>query len=307
MFWPMSNPDLIPFKTFLSENEAVIKTYMKWDNYGLNETEFIIKETFIDDTLDLLGRHYANVKVDTDCILDQFLADMGVYFPQLVQLSSITRVFSYDKVPERDMVTEHETSTQQRDETLDSNQNATIKQSGQTTDNIDQTTTTSQLTNATGDSTSETVSGVEETGGRSVAFQQIMPEQALPDTGNFPVDEQGTPILNAARVQSASTGFNTQNPLNSKDNVTQTSIQETTNDTNTDQKGTNTQDTTNDSTSEAIGKDVSSGTITGAIERSTERTNPLFAQELTKFMQNVNTINAFEWFLGKFYWLQGVI
>lgn len=266
----------------------------------------------------------------------EFEGDLMTFFPELIQTLSITLKMLGMNVPEIDITTEkydrvedilsNQSSSQDATSTSDM-LNKNISSQDNTTDS---TQTTSGTVNDSGSSETDiafereiiNTSEIDETGNRNVNLSHQMPEQAINGTGNFPVDSQGSPILSASYIQGAGESFSTINPMvstetsNQKDNENKTI---TTNDLTQTTEGLT--DTFNKS--KISGESETSGTastvdnIQNVVEgtgkntisetRTTEKTNPQYAQEISKFLDNVQTINAFNEFINKFHWLCGIL
>lgn len=308
-------------------------------------TDFAV-DKIQDKAISLLSRNYGYYQVGVELVdntgdypkfyFPEFEADLMTYFPELIQSLSITLKMLGINVPEVDTITE----TYDRTEDIISNQTSdninaietdiiNTANSNQNSTN-DTTQTISGTTTNTGTSENDILyerqitnsSQVDETGNRNVNLSHQMPEQAIEGTGNFLEDTQGTPILSTSYVQSANENFSTLNPMSTSETSTQKDIQNkqtTTNDLTQSNNSLNDTfvksslssvdgSTGKSKTAENL-KNIVEGTGQNTIHevKTIEKTNPQYAGEITKFLDNVQTFNAFKSFIDKFSWLSGVI
>lgn len=303
-------------------------------------------ERIQDKAINLLSRNYGYYQVGVELVgntgdyptfyFPELEADLMIYFPELVQALSITLKMLGINVPEVDTITE----TYDRTEDITNNQtsdNINLVEtdiSNDSTTNQTSTNDTSQTTNGTSKNTGTSIndilyereitnsSQVDETGNRNVNLSHQMPEQAINGTGNFPEDTQGTPILSTSYIQSANENFSTMNPMQTSETSNQKDIQNkqtTTNDltqTNdnlldslTTVEGETIDSTTGKSTTNENLKNIVAGEGKNIIHevKTIEKTNPQYAGEITKFLDNVQSFNAFQVFVDKFSWLSGIL
>lgn len=294
----------------------------------------------------LLTRNYGYFNVGVELVdntgdypkfyFPEFEADLMTYFSELVQTLSITLKMLGINVPEVDIITE----TYDRTEDITSNQtsdNINLVETDIINNNTTNQTSSSDTTQSntgtvanTGTSINDieyereivNASQVDETGNRNVNLSHQMPEQAINGAGNFSEDSQGTPNLGASYVQSASENFATMNPMSTSETSTQRDItnkQTTTNNLTQTNNLLNDSLTTNvlENTEGTIGKSTTTEDLKNVVEgtgqnvihevKSIEKTNPQYAAEISKFLDNVQSINAFQSFVDKFSWLCGVI
>lgn len=313
----------VKFRELVQENKTEIKSFMRWDNYDLNEKVLPVVEDLKDHALMVLELNYGKFDVDSD-ILDELCADVFTYFPPLMQQLAISRLMDAYSVPEDDTTTE--TVTREVISNTESQQNAQLtvgtkveetneqdsEQKTTGTVSVAGTSETSQSSNTT----IENTSGVAMTGSRSVNLNHNMPEQAIVGgTGYFPTDPEGTPILTAAYVQTASENFNTHNPIDSEETSEQSSIGTTMteNDSTTTNDVTVANTGTTSRTLENSGSDTSESTTsteeteTVAETRTQTATNKQYAYEIKAFLESVESINAFEVWANRFYWVVGIV
>lgn len=299
-----------------------------------------------DKAIALLNRNYGYFQVGVELVdntgdypnfyFPELEGDLMMFFPQLVQSLSITLKMLGINVPEVDTITE----TYDKTEDVTTNQTSDNTNESET-DIINDSTSSQNSTSDTLQDVSSTIkntgtstndiayereitnnSAVEETGNRNVNLSHQMPEQAISGAGNFPEDSQGTPILSTSYVQAGSENFSTMNPMQTSETSTQKDIENTQTTTNDlTQATTNMNDTkiTNIATSTdgTIGKSTTNETLKNVVAgegqniihevRTIEKTNPQYAGEITKFLENVQSFNAFEIFVEKFSWLCGVL
>lgn len=315
--------ETVPFRELIQENKDLLKSYMIWENYDLNDKVLPVVEDLKDHALMVLQQNYGRYQVSPD-IVDELIADVFVYFPPLMQQLAISRLMDAYSVPEED--TETETMTRSESTTGEVQQNSELMlgtQLQETEEQDTQQTTTGTVSVAgstessqSSNTTIENTSGVAMTGNRSVNLTHSMPEQALPGgTGYFPTDPEGTPILAASYVQNATENFTTHNPIDSEETSVQTntgsntteSNQTTTNDVTVANLGMNTRtvqnsgtDTSQSSTSNEEMRDITE-------TRTRTMTNKQYAYELRAFLESVEVVNAFENWANHFSWVVGII
>jgi hypothetical protein len=315
--------EFLTFKELVLNNVEDIKSYMRWDNYSLNETEIPVVDLVKDHALIVLMNSYGSFMVDKD-ILNNVCADVFIYFPILLQQLSITRLIDAYGVVTDDIDTVETVRTETQNTNIEQNSELTqgTSQTDTNTLNTQQKTTgtVSNIGNGTNNQTSttniENSSGVETTGTRNVNINHNMPEQSIDQiTENFPVDNQGTPILRTSFVQQAQEGFTTSNPINS----TELSEQNITNSSNT----TNDNLTTNDVTVADSGNTTrltqNSGSDTSEAKTSTignnsfnelvtsKMTNKQYAYEIKAFLETADALIAFRKWEDHFTWVVGII
>lgn len=322
--------------------------YMIWDDFDLVENPlptFAIKR-IQDKCISLLCRNYGHFNVwvmleDNSgdyprFHFPEFEGDLMTFFPELIQTLSITLKMLGMNVPEIDITTEKFDRVEDISSNQSSTQDATSSSDmvNKNISNQDTTTDSTQTTSGTvkDSGTSETdikferdiinTSEIDETGNRNVNLSHQMPEQAISGTGNFPVDNQGTPQLSTSYIQGAGESFSTINPMISTETSHQKDMENKTTTTNDLTQASNgLTDTFNKSKvlgeSETTGSASTIDNIQNVVEgtgkntiseiRTTEKTNPQYAQEISKFLDNVQTINAFNEFINKFHWLCGIL
>lgn len=314
---------MILFKDLLTNNETELKSFMEWENYDMNDVTIPLVEKLKDHSLMVLSKSYGMFHVEQS-ILDELCADIFIYFPILMQQLAISRLMdAYGVVPD-----DINTETLTRTETLasETEQNSELRLGNQSEDstvlNTQQTTTgtvgvdSTVETNRLSNTSIENTSGIDSTGGRSVSLDHSMPEQAINGgTGNFPIDDQGTPILSTSYVQGASENFNTSNPIN----TTETSESVTNNSDNTNSESMTTNDVTVANTGTNVrtltntGKDESDSlTSTDSVNsieetRTRSETNKQYAYEIKAFLESTDTLNAFKRWENNFSWVVGII
>lgn len=311
------------FRELIQENKDLLKSYMNWENYDLNDKVLPVVEDLKDHALFVLQQNYGRYQVSPD-IVDELIADVFVYFPPLMQQLAISRLMDAYSVPEED--TETETMTRAETASGEVQQNSELMlgtQLQETEEQDTQQTTTGTVSVAgstessqTSNTTIENTSGVAMTGNRSVNLTHAMPEQALPGgTGYFPTDPEGTPILTASYVQSATENFTTHNPIDSEETSVQTntgtntseSNQTTTNDVTVANTGTNTR-TVQNSGSDSSQSSTTNEEMRDITEtRTRTMTNKQYAYELRAFLESVEAVNAFENWANHFSWVVGII
>jgi hypothetical protein len=311
------------FKDLITENADAIKSYMRWDNYDLNDTVIPVEELLKDHALVVLMNSYGLFHVEQD-ILEPLCADVFIYFPILLQQLAITRLIDAYGVVKDDTNTEEVTRT----ETISSEvlQNSELTQGTQQTDaNVlnTQTKTTGTVTvenevsnTQESETTIENSSGVESTGSRNVSLTHEMPEQAMTGgTGNFPTDPQGTPILTNAYVQNAAQNFTTANPINTSEtseqtvNATNTAQNDTTttNDVTVADTGTTTRTVTNSGSDSSESLTETETTNTATETRTQTTTNKQYAYEIKAFLETADSLIAFKKWEDNFAWVVGII
>lgn len=300
---------------------------MRWENYELNDTVIPIVDKIKEDAINTLLREYGRIKVDDEDIettLDYIVSDVFLNFVVLAQELSITRlidayaVATHDIDSEKTTVTETGTVGSLGNETLTagtsvietSNVAANETSTGTVTDEGKQTNTGDSDTDV------ENKGKVEATGSKNVSLSHAMPEQALDGTTQkFPVDEQGTPILNTSMVQNGSSAYSTTNPLEnietSKQLISSNSIAETNNKQTNDLKSTNDTMSTRNSTNSGSDTRQTEATDTRNLTTSTIRdlsaTNKQYAYEVSAFIKTAGEVNPFVNWTNKFSWLRGII
>jgi hypothetical protein len=325
--------NIMLFKAYLTENSAVLKTYMKWENYDLNTSVLPVVEMVQDDALEVLSNNYGKFEVDD--ILDELKTDIFLNFPALLQQLSISRIMTSAGTKQSDSLTDIMTRTengvrdtsQSSDNTLGTNvtelntlntlntSNGTSIDTGTSTTNVTSDTTQNNLTNIIN------TSGVQMTGSKNVNLTNAMPEQSInAGTGNFPLDAEGTPILTTAYVQSANQNFTTTNPIDTSETSEQ-STDITVGVVNTNlitNNLTNTQHSTvadTGTTNRTIANSGTDLTTNTAIENTDntvtetttrQMTNPNYAYEIKAFLESVDSLNAFQKWLDKFSWICGI-
>lgn len=315
--------ETVPFRELIQENKTLLKSYMNWENYELNDKVLPVVEDLKEHALFVLEQNYGRYQVSPE-IVDELIADVFVYFPPLMQQLAISRLMDAYSVPEED--TETETMTRAEETTGEVQQNSELTLGTQAQESEEQntqqaTTGTVSVAGSTentqsSNTTIENTSGVAMTGNRSVNLTHNMPEQALVGgTGNFPTDPEGTPILSSAYTQTATENFNTHNPIDSEETSEQTSSgtsmsetnQTTTNDVTVANTGTNTRtvqnsgsDTSQSNTSNEETKEITE-------TRSRTMTNKQYAYEIKAFLESVEVVNAFENWANRFSWVVGII
>lgn len=318
----LTQSNTILFKDLLTENAEAIKSYMRWDNYDLNDTELPVEDLLKDHALVVLMNSYGLFHVEQD-ILEPLCADVFIYFPILMQQLAITRLIDALGVVKDDTNTEEITRT----ETLNSEvlQNSELVQGTGTTDStvVDREQSTTGTVKVETDGTTsqesttniENASGVEETGNRNVTLSHEMPEQAISGTGSFPTDDQGTPILSTAYVQNAGESFNTSNPINTSETSEQTisasntvdNEQLTTNNVTVADTGNTVRTISNSGSdsSESLTETDSTNTITETRTQTT--TNKQYAYEIKAFLETADSLIAFKKWDDNFSWVVGII
>lgn len=313
----------IPFRELVHENRDLIKSQMFWTNYDLNDNVLPVVEDLKEHAVQVLERNYGRYQVEPD-ILDELLVDVFTYFPSLMQELAISRLFDAYTVAPEDEESETLTRTEEMNQEVQQNSQLTLgtKSEETTEEDTEQKTTGTVSVEGTTDNTQtsttniENTSGVEMTGNRSVNITHNLPEQALPGgTGYFPTDPEGTPILTASYIQTASENFNTHNPIDSTEtshqmvvaNAETTNDQVTTNDVTVANTGTTSRTVENSGSdsSQSLTNTDALNTITETRER--KLTNKQYAYELRAFLDSVSVINAFERWADKFSWVVGIL
>lgn len=313
----------IPFRELVHENRTLIKSQMIWTNYDLNDTVLPVVEELKEHALQVLEWNYGRYQVEPD-ILDDVLADVFTYFPPLMQELAISRLFDAYTVAPEDEESETLTRTEEMNQEVQQNSQLTLgtKSEETTEEDTEQKTTGTVSVEGTTDNTQtsttniENTSGVEMTGNRSVNITHNLPEQALPGgTGYFPTDPEGTPILTASYIQTASENFNTHNPIDSTEtshqmvvaNAETTNDQVTTNDVTVANTGmtSRTVENSGSDSSQSLTNTDAQNIITETRER--KLTNKQYAYELRAFLDSVTAVNAFQRWADKFSWVVGIL
>lgn len=314
---------LIPFSQLITDNEAVIKGNMAWENYTLNDVTMPVIELVKTHALMILSKSYGLYQVEPT-ILNELCIDVFMYFPTLLQQLAISRLMDAFGVVKNDTSTETVIRTETLDGQIDQNSNLTLGATNTDTNVLNTTQSTTGTVKNENDTTDiqdsttniTNVSGVQMTGNRSVNLTHNMPEQSIDGvTGIFPVDTEGTPILTNSYVQGANQSFNTNNPIDSNETSEQTILNSNTgvNDTLT----THDLDITN--TGNTIRTSVNSGTdntdsltLTNNLNsidetRTSNVTNKQYAYEIKAFLESTDSINAFGNWENRFTWVVGII
>lgn len=313
----------IPFRELVQENRDLIKSQMFWTNYDLNDNVLPVVEDLKEHAVQVLERNYGRYQVEPD-ILDELLVDVFVHFPALMQELAISRLFDAYTVAPEDEESETFTRTEEKNQEVQQNSQLTLGTKAEETteqDTEQKTTGTVSVEGTTENSQTSTTnientSGVDMTGNRSVNITHNLPEQALPGgTGYFPTDPEGTPILTASYIQTATENYNTHNPIESTETSEQTAVanaqtttdQVTTNDVTVANSGTTTRTVENSGSdqSQSLTNTEEMNTITET--RSRTLTNKQYAYELRAFLDSVSVINAFERWADKFSWVVGIL
>lgn len=314
----------ILFNDMVLNNSLVIKTYMSWNNYTLNDVTIPVIEILKDHALIVLTNSYGLFKVEEVDTLEPFFADIFIHFPILLQQLAISRLMDALGVVKNDTNTE----TLIRTEILDSDVDQTSKLTLGTTNTDNNVLNTQHITTGTilnaNDSTNtqnsttaiDNTSGVLATGNKSVNLSHNMPEQSINAvTGNLTADLQGTPILTTAYIQAASENFNTSNPVNTTESsdqiVNNTSIVSndtlTTNNVNVADTGTTTQTTVNSGFDNSDSLTATDTTNNINETRTTIQTNKQYAYEIKAFLESTDTLNAFKRWEDNFSWVVGIV
>lgn len=300
---------------------------MRWENYGLNETIIPVQEALCNDAIFTLRRNYGRVKIDDDEVeqtTDYLLSDIFTFFPILMQELSITRlvdayaVATHDQDSEttkRTVVSENQSNGS---ETLIAGTSVSEISEGNAEELATGTVSDSSTQESNGKSNSNitNTADVDETGSHNVSLTHNMPEQSINTvTKNFPLDDQGTPILSTSRVDSATEGFNTSNPMKTEES----SIQESTNEGTVTNENTTTNNLKNNSTNNATrtatnsGSDLTTAQNTETVnetedfERNLRSTNKQYAYEVSAFIKTAGEVVAFNNWTSRFYWIGGLI
>jgi hypothetical protein len=323
MLMPNNLDNTILFKDMILENIDDIKTYMKWENYTLNNVVIPVTEMVKDHALIVLMNSYGLFHVEQD-IFDSFCADVFIYFPILLQQLAITRLIdAYGVVTDdTDIV------TTVRTETLDSNTEQTSELTQGTTQTDANVLATQHKTTGTikdvgtASNTQTTLSditntsGVESSGSRNVNLSHNMPEQSINGiTGLFPADSQGTPKLTTSYVQTATEAFNTSNPINTSESSHQTGTNgntgnnsnTTTNDITVADTGTTTRTSTNSGSDSTEAKTATKGNNTISETVTSQLTNKQYAYEIKAFLETADGLIAFSRWEDRFTWVIGII
>lgn len=313
----------IPFRELVQENRDLIKSQMIWANYDLNDNVLPVVEDLKEHAVQVLERNYGRYQVEPD-ILDELLVDVFVNFPTLMQELAISRLFDAYTVAPEDEESETITRTEEKNQEVQQNSQLTLGTKAEETteqDTEQKTTGTVSVEGTTENSQTSTTnientSGVAMTGNRSVNITHNLPEQALPGgTGYFPTDPEGTPILTASYIQTATENFNTHNPIDSTETSEQTAVanaqtttdQVTTNDVTVANSGTSTRTVQNSGSdqSQSLTSTDEQNTVTET--RSRTLTNKQYAYELRAFLDSVSVVNAFQRWADKFSWVVGIL
>jgi hypothetical protein len=311
------------FKDFCTEHAVEIKSNMAWENYTLNTTIVPVIDLVKDHALMVLSKSYGKFHVEQD-ILDEVCADVFINFPVLLQQLAITRLIdAYGVVKDDENI-----QTTTRTEVLagETEQNSELTAGTSVTDssitNLQQKTTgtvmvdndTSNIQNST--TSIENISGVEATGGRNVNFEHVMPAQKITGgTGEFPVDDEGTPILTSLYVQNATQGFSTANPINTNETSDQTiantvtgqNDSTTTNDITVADTGTVSKTTANSGSDNSTSLTTVANTNTITETVTDVLTNKQYAYEIKAFLETADGLIAFDRWQNKFSWVIGII
>lgn len=313
----------ILFKQLLADNMDEIKVHMAWNNYELNDVIIPVVDSVQDHALMVLSKSYGLFHVEPD-IIDPLIADIFIYFPILLQQLAITRLIDAYGVVKDDV----DTVVTKRTEVLanETDQNSTITVG---TTNTDRTISDNQQKNTgtvivDNDATNIqrttnsiiNISGVESTGSRNVNVGHNMPEQSINGvTKEFPVDNQGTPILSSSTIQNGSETFNTSNPINSNETSDSqgsvdnsgTSNAKTTNDITVSETGNNTRTSSNSGSdnSESNTKSDSMNTIDESV--TSTMTNKQYAYEIKAFLETADSLIAFRKWESHFSWVVGIV
>jgi hypothetical protein len=313
----------ILFKDLILDNIEDIKSYMKWENYELNTTVIPVIEPLKEHALIVLMNSYGLFNVEPD-IFDAFCADIFIYFPILLQQLAITRLIDAFGVVKDDTDTVETIRTETLNTEVDQNSTLTqgTSQADNTLLNTQQKTTgtisvANEATNTQNSTTNiENSSGVESTGTRNVNINHNMPEQSISgETGYFPIDQQGTPILTTAYVQQAQEGFTSSNPINTSELSEQTVVNTntgsndnvTTNDIAIADTGTTTRTTTNSGSDSSEATTATTGTNTINETVNSTLTNKQYAYEIKAFLETADGLIAFKKWEDNFSWVVGII
>jgi len=296
---------------------------MFWTNYDLNDKVLPVVEDLKEHAVQVLERNYGRYQVEPD-ILDELLVDVFVNFPALMQELAISRLFDAYTVAPEDEESETFTRTEEKNQEVQQNSQLTLgtkAEETQTEDTEQKTTGTVSVEGTTENTQTSTTtiqntSAVDMTGNRSVNITHNLPEQALPGgTGYFPTDPEGTPILTASYIQTATENFNTHNPIDSTETSEQTqagsgrttSDQTTTNDVTVAGTGTSTRTVQNSGSdqSQSLTSTDEQNTVTETRER--KMTNKQYAYELRAFLDSISVVNAFQRWADKFSWVVGIL
>lgn len=313
----------ILFKELITNNLEEIKTYMTWENYNLNEVVIPVIDLVKDHALMVLSKSYGMFHVEQD-ILDEIIADVFINFPILLQQLSITRLIDAYGVVKEDTDTVETIRNEILNNEVDQN-NISVQENTQTDNTIidNQQLTTGTIDNRNdisniqnGKTNIENSSGVESTGTRNVNVSHNMPEQSLTgQNGNFPIDEQGTPILSTSYIQEAQEGFTTSNPINTNElseqitlnSNTGTNNTTTTNDINVADTGTTLRNLNTNGTDNSESKSKTNGTSSLNEMVTSKMTNKQYAYEIKAFLETSDQVNAFKKWEDKFSWVVGIV
>lgn len=312
------------FKDLLAANDAMLKSNMQWQNYDLNSTVIPVVDLVKEHALMVLSKSYGMFHVEQD-IIDPLTADVFIYFPILLQQLSITRLIDAFGVvtDDTDTVTTVRTEVMNSEVDQNSELNAGTSVSDITSTDMQQKNTgtvknENDTTNTQSGTTNiENTSGVQQTGGRSVNLSHDMPEQAIlgTPTNNFPVDPQGTPILGASYVQTASESFSTANPITNNETSEQTinntttgnNDTTTTNDITVEDTGSVTKTLTNSGKDNSESKTISDSTNSINETITSVTTNKQYAYEIKAFLETADGLIAFKKWEDRFGWIVGIL
>lgn len=311
------------FKDFCTEHAAEIKSNMAWENYDLNDTTIPVVDLVQDHALMVLSKSYGKFHVEQD-ILDEFCADVFIYFPILLQQLAITRLIDAFGVVKDDINTETTTRTEvlsgETEQNSELNAGTSVTESSNT--NLQQKTTGTVSVNSDNSNTQnstteiENISGVQATGGRNVNLNHVLPAQKISGgTGEFPQDAQGTPILTSLYSQSAQESFSTANPINTNETSTQTvantvtgeNDSTTTNDITVADTGTVSRSTANSGSDNSTSVTTVDNTNTITETVTSNLTNKQYAYEIKAFLETADGLIAFKKWENNFTWVIGVL
>lgn len=313
---------MVRFHELLTDNEAELRSEMRWENYTINETVIPVIDLLKTDALNALRRAYGKYYVYPD-IYDDVLNDVFTYFPILMQQLAISRLLDAYVVNQNDLEKETTTRTEKRDQV--GNENSSLTKGTSTSEissqNNEQKNTGTVKDSSTQDSESDSTnqidntSGIEQTGSRSVQLAHAMPEQSIDGTtGNLPEDEQGTPILKTSYVQSANESFATTNPIQNSESSQQhttgtgkvTSEATQTNDLTQTDTMTGNRTVTDSGTDQTASTTENTENATITETRELSSANKQYAQEVSGFLEVAGKTVAFENFVNSFSWVVGI-
>lgn len=323
-YWCEPEPDTrILFKDLVSANLIAIKSNMRWDNYSLNETTIPVVDLLKDHAISVLTKSYGMFHVEQD-ILDPLTADVFMYFPVLMQQLGITRLMDAYSVVKEDLNVDELVRTEVLEGEVDENSQLTLGSTNTDTNilNTQQKTTgtvvvdNEQTNILDGTTIINNTSGVESTGNRNVNLTHNMPEQAINGiTGQFPVDDEGTPILTTSYAQTASENFSTSNPIATTETSNQdtdntntlTSDSTTTNDLTVADTGTTTRTVVGSGSDATDTLTTTNNTNTINEKHTSTATNKQYAYEIQAFLDSTDSIVAFSKWEDRFSWIPGII